>query len=237
MFKKIIRQLAFRRNFGRFKKMALESDGRFSVSWSDRFPCLLDADQKFSFDRHYVYHCAWAARRLAETKPVFHIDIGSHTYFNALVSAFVPIQFYEYRDIDLKLSNLQIGKADLLSLPFEDSSVKSLSCMHVVEHIGLGRYGEPLDPKGDLKAVGQLKRVLAKEGDLFFVVPVGRPKIIFNAHRIYAYGMVIDYFKGLKLESFSLIPDVAEGEGIIEDATEELADQQDYGCGCFWFKK
>lgn len=237
MFKKISRQLAFRRNFGRFKKMILESDSRLSVSWSDRYPCLVDANQKVSFDRHYVYHCAWAAQRLAKTRPVLHIDIGSHIYFNALISAFIPIKFYEYRDVDLKLSNLQIEKADLLSLPFEDSSIKSLSCMHVVEHIGLGRYGEPLDPKGDLKAIAQLVRVLAGEGNLFFVVPVGKPKIIFNAHRIYAYDMVLDYFEGLKLESFSLIPDAAEEKGIIENATEELADKQDYGCGCFWFKK
>jgi hypothetical protein len=237
MLKGIVRRLTFWLNFRSFKKMALETDKRFPISWSERYPCLNDVIGTFSFDRHYVYHCAWAARGLAKTKPGLHIDIGSHVYFNALISAFIPIKFYEYRAVDLNLSNLEIGKADLLALPFEDASIRSLSCMHVVEHIGLGRYGEPFDPKGDLKAMAELQRVLAKEGDLFFVVPVGKPKVIFNAHRIYSYDMILDYFKDLRLVSFSLIPDSAEEGGIIENATKGLADKQVYGCGCFWFKK
>jgi hypothetical protein len=59
--------------------------------------------------------------------------------------------------------------------------------MHVIEHIGLGRYGEALDPDGDLKAIRELVRVLAAGGNLLVVVPVGRPRIQFNAHRIYDY--------------------------------------------------
>jgi len=47
--------------------------------------------------------------------------------------------------------------------------------MNVVEHVGLGRYGEPLDPEGDIKAMRELRRVLAPGGSLLFVVPVGRP--------------------------------------------------------------
>ena len=52
--------------------------------------------------------------------------------------------------------------------------------MHVIEHIGLGRYGDEMDPDGDLKAIDELKRVLSRKGDLLFVVPVGKPKIMYN---------------------------------------------------------
>ena len=65
---------------------------------------------------------------------------------------------------------------DLISLPFEDGSFHSLTCMHVVEHIGLGRYGDQVDPDGDLMAMKELERVTAKLGNLLFVVPVGIPK-------------------------------------------------------------
>jgi hypothetical protein len=109
--------------------------------------------------------------------------------------------------------------------------------MHTIEHIGLGRYGEPLDPDGDLKAIAELKRVTAPGGSLIFVSPIGRPRLLFNAHRIYSYAQVMEYFSGFILKEFSLIPDTARTDGIIMNADASLADKQTYGCGCFWFIK
>ena len=109
--------------------------------------------------------------------------------------------------------------------------------MHVIEHIGLGRYGDPLDPNGDLKAIAQLIRVLSIGGSLLFVVPIGKPKIMFNAHRIYSYKQVLEYFSDLKLEEFALIPDNQKDVGLLYNPSEEIVDSQNYGCGCFWFKK
>ena len=86
-----------------------------------------------------------------------------------------------------------MGSADLTQLHFESESIESLSCLHTVEHIGLGRYGDPIDYDGDLKAIRELKRVVVKGGSILFVVPVGKPKIIFNAHRIYSYEQIINY--------------------------------------------
>ncbi|MGA2030503.1 MAG: DUF268 domain-containing protein, partial [Verrucomicrobiota bacterium] len=77
-----------------------------------------------------------------------------------MVSAFVPVKFYDYRPADLHLDNLACEHADLQALPFADCGIQSISCMHVVEHVGLGRYGDPLDPNGDLKAMNELERVL-----------------------------------------------------------------------------
>jgi SAM-dependent methyltransferase len=188
------------------------------------------------FDRHYVYHTAWAARVLAQTRPIRHVDIGSSLYFCSIVSAFIPIRFLDCRPAALKLSGLDPERGDLMSLPLETGSVSSLSCMHVIEHIGLGRYGDALDPNGDSKAIAELRRVLATGGTLLVVVPVGRPRIQFNAHRIYAYQQLIDYFAGLDLIDFSLVPDGLD-EGLIHGATGQQADAQRYGCGCFWFRK
>ncbi len=231
--------LGFLNDFRRFKKMSHQKEERFPIKWKDRYPCLMDKTASASFDRHYLYHTAWAARVLALRRPAFHVDISSFLYFSALVSAFIPIQFYDLRPAQIQLENFSSGQANLLDLPFEDETIPSLSCMHVLEHVGLGRYGDALDPDGDLKAMSELKRVLAPGGSLLLVVPVGKPRIMFNAHRIYSCAQIISYFSDLALEEFALIPDQDEGgrRGIIRDAPEELAQEQEYGCGCFHFSK
>ncbi len=207
---------------------------RFTVKFSDFYPCIKDKTIKTNFDAHYIYHTSWAARKLKEISPTKHIDISSSLYFSGIVSAFIPVDFYDYRPADLKLSGLTSRHADLTNLDFSDNSIASLSCMHTVEHIGLGRYGDKFDPDGDLKAISELKRVLSKEGSLLFVVPVGKPKIEFNAHRIYSFEQIADYFKELTLKEFSLITDNGD---FIEDANPKLVNDQKYGCGCFWFNK
>jgi SAM-dependent methyltransferase len=168
---------------------------------------------------------------------VQHVDISSSLYFAGLVSAFVPVVHCDYRPPELYLSGLNTQFGDLAGrLPFESDSVISLSCMHVVEHVGLGRYGDAVDPQGDVQAMHELSRVLAPGGDLLFVVPVGRPRVCFNAHRIYSFDEIREAFRTLQLHDFKLVPDRAADGGLIE-ATPQLIASQQYGCGCFWFKK
>jgi SAM-dependent methyltransferase len=229
--KKAIRFFRLLLEFRTFRKKA---DNRFPTSWAELYPCLADSTTTTPFDQHYIYHPAWAARILNKTRPELHTDISSILSFSSIVSAFIPIRFYDYRPAELNLPGLQSERADLLHLPFADQSIVSLSCMHTIEHIGLGRYGDPLDPQGDLKAMNELKRVLKPGGNLLFVTPVGKPKIAFNAHRIYSYEQILTSFAPLQLQEFSLVPDSG---GLLQNADPSLVSEQDYGCGCFWFKK
>lgn len=217
-------------------KYLSKKNNRFSVKIVDLYPCISDRTVTTEFEPHYTYHIAWAARKIAETMPVYHVDISSNLQFSTIVSAFVPVRFYDYRPVNIKLSNLESKEADLNKLPFKDGGVKSLSCMHVVEHIGLGRYGDVLDPNGDLKAISELKRVLSKNGNLFFVVPIGKPRIQFNAHRIYSSRQIKKYFSDLKLVEFLYISDGYK-KGFISNPKDVFCDKQRWGCGCFWFKK
>ena len=219
----------------RYKK--LDTAKRFSTNFSDLYPCILDKTIKTGFDAHYVYHTSWAARKVKEINPNRHVDISSSLYFCGIVSAFIPVDFYDYRPADLHLSNLTSSHADLTKLHFKDATIPSISCLHTIEHVGLGRYGDPIDPHGDIKAINELKRVTTRGGSLLFVTPVGQPKIAFNAHRIYSYAQILKYFDGFELVEFSLVPDNVHEIGFISNATEALANQQSYGCGCFWFKK
>lgn len=218
-----------------FKAAAHEiGDDRFALSSNNFFPILHEKTAKTFFDRHYIYHPAWAARKVGQIKPIEHVDVSSTLHFCTQLSAFLPVKFFDYRPADVKLGNLSSGHADLTKLPFADESISSLSCMHTVEHIGLGRYGDPIDPTGDLKAMRELTRVVSKNGNLLFVVPVGKPKVMYNAHRIYSFEQIIAAFNGLKLQEFSLVPDVGY---FIENADPQLVKDQEYGCGCFWFTK
>lgn len=200
-------------------------------------PFLQERTATTVFESHYTYHPAWAARTIRKINPQYHTDISSSLNFITVISAFIPVKFYDFRPAFLNLDNLESAAADLTHLPFADNSIVSLSCMHVVEHVGLGRYGDDIDPDGDIKAIKELKRVLARGGSLLFIVPVGRPKVFFNAHRIYSFESVIEYFKDLELKEFSLIPDNFRETGMIYNADPGLVKNQDWGCGCFWFTK
>lgn len=232
------RYFSFVRKYFQFKKLMSDYPQRsFKIQWKNIIPYLKDNTANTSFEAHYIYHPAWAARIIRETAPEYHVDISSTLHFCTIVSAFLPVKFYDYRPASIMLENLTSEKANLLNLPFEDNSIASLSCMHTVEHIGLGRYGDELDPNGDIKAMKELSRVLAGNGNLLFVVPIGNPKICFNAHRIYSYDQIINLFSELQLEEFMLIPDNAETEGLIYVEANEKSKEQSYACGCFWFKK
>jgi SAM-dependent methyltransferase len=211
---------------------------RFDLKWQNIKACLGDATATTGFDRHYVFHVSWAARVLSRTKPKSHVDISSSLYFASCVSAFLPIHFLDYRPAKLNLSGLDEQSGDICHLPFAGNSLNSLSCMHVVEHIGLGRYGDPLDYDGDISACNELRRVLAPGGQLLFVVPVGaKPVIMYNAHRIYTYSQVIKMFDELEIEEFCLIPDDPADGGLVTNPSNSLLNRQIYGCGCFLFKK
>jgi SAM-dependent methyltransferase len=225
----------FREEFDQFAGMT-GSDPRLRVSLEDINPQLSDRASVTPIDRHYTYHPAWAARVLAKTRPNKHIDISSIVNFCAVVSAFIPVEFYDFRPAPVELDGLYTGAADLTRLHFANDSITSLSCMHVIEHIGLGRYGDPLDPDGDLKAIGELVRVLAPGGDLMVATPVGRPRVAFNAHRVYDHEAFARYFAPLELVEFALIEEQGEG-GLIVAPPAERVRAESYGCGCFWFRK
>lgn len=227
----------FKKQFIIFSELSAHQSVSRQPLKTDLYPCLNDNTSTTGFDRHYIYHPAWAARVLAKTAPKNHVDISSTLHFCTLVSAFIPTDFYDFRPAPLTLEGLSCKSANLMALDWESDSVESLSCMHVIEHIGLGRYGDPLDPSADIKAISELVRVLKPGGNLLVAVPVGIPRICFNAHRVYSHEEFCSFFIGLSLKEMALIPDGEVLNGYLINAERSIIDQQNYGCGCYWFTK
>lgn len=172
----------FRQEFEMFR--SLPNHERLPIRCEDRYPCLNEPTPSRTFDWHCVCHTDWVAGVLARIHPEIHTDVSSPLYFGTLVSAIVPTTFCDSRPADVRLGGLETHVPDVTALPFADGSVWSLSCMHAVEHIGLGRYRDPIDQDGELAAISKLRRVLQPGGDLLSVVPVGSPRVMSNAHRI-----------------------------------------------------
>jgi len=199
----------------------------------DLYPCINDNTLTISFDAHYFYQGAWAFEKIKESGVKDHVDVGSEIRWISLLSRITKVVFIDIRPFKTDLKNLIVKKGNILNLPFKDNSVKSLSCLHVAEHIGLGRYGDKLNPKGTKKACEELSRILVKGGNLFFSVPVGKQKTYFNAHRVHSPKTIINYFKNLKLVELS---GAIDGH-FIKNIDIKILEKPKYACGMFWFKK
>jgi SAM-dependent methyltransferase len=119
-------------------------------------------------------------------------------------------------------------------LPYPDRSVESISCLHVAEHVGLGRYGDALNPRGSAEAMRDLQRVVAPGGQLLFSLPVGRPRVCFNAHRIHDPRVIVDEFDELELVEFAGVDD--EGVFARHRKPEDLVGSV-YACGIYHFRR
>lgn len=224
------------RYFGYFDDMIKYSrmPNAEKIGLKNTYPCLHDKTEKHSIDSHYFYQDIWCFKKIFNSKVQTHVDVGSKHDFVGFLTSIVNVTFVDIRPLDVNLKNLKSKKGTILALPFENDSLSSLSCLHVAEHIGLGRYGDPLDPLGTQKATKELARVLAPKGNLFFSLPVGKPRLCFNAHRIHSPQKIMEYFDGLKLLEFSGIDD--EGKFHEKLDISELKNCY-YGCGLFWFTK
>jgi hypothetical protein len=215
-----------------------KTNKRFNIIFRRDHLILNEGTATTPFDRHYVYHTSWAFRKILQIQPKEIMDISSSMYFIGMISSLYKTNYYDFRPPVISLDNLQVNKTDIKNMMLPDNSVECLSCMHVVEHIGLGRYEDEVDYDGDIKAINEIVRVVGSGGDILFVVPVGGdPVIDFNRHRIYTNEMILNYFHSCKLIEFCLIPDNEKDGGLIVNPDKNLLNKQTYGCGCYWFKK
>jgi SAM-dependent methyltransferase len=176
------------------------------------YPCLNDfSDQAGSVGGHYFYQDLHVAQRIFSRNPERHVDIGSRIDgFVAHVASFRSIEVFDYRELLTPVPNVTFRQCNLLALPPDLSNYcDSLSCLHVIEHVGLGRYGDPIDLFGHLKALDNLATILKPGGILYLSAPFGEERIEFNAHRVFALTTLAEMVQSkFRLLSFSYVNDV-----------------------------
>jgi hypothetical protein len=218
----------FASDLRRYRELAPDEE----ISLAEAYPQIHDRTVTSAIDDHYFHQDVWAARRVADRAPAAHVDVGSRVDYVGFLTAITAVTFVDIRPLEVDIEGLTSIAGSVLALPFDDRSIESLSCLHVAEHIGLGRYGDPLDPRGTVKAASELQRVVAPGGQLLFSGPVGRPRTCFNAHRIHAPATIVELFPELELVEFAGVDDAGRFKRRI--APGDLADQ-DYACGLFHF--
>ena len=224
------RYLLFFRDWFRYSRM----EGAETIKMLETYPILHEKTQTTSFDTHYFYQDIWAFRKILKSGAASHVDVGSRIDLVGFLTTITAVTFIDIRPLMANLANFTSKKGSILSMPYEDNSIQSLSCLHVAEHIGLGRYGDPLDPHGTRKGCRELARILAHGGNLYFALPVGKPRLCFNGHRIHSPGQVLDYFSDLKLVELSGITDDVQ---FIENIDISILEISNFGCGLFHFTK
>lgn len=191
---------------------------------------------------HYFHQDLLVARRLFLNNPKKHVDIGSRTDgFVAHVASYRNIEVFDIRPIESKVVNVQFVQADFMQFPAElIDYTDSVSCLHAIEHFGLGRYGDPIDAEGHLKGLESIYKLLKVGGKFYFSTPIGSQRIEFNAHRVFSIAYLLDLFdKKYKVDLFSYVDD----KGALHE-NQELIDENigsnfkcHYGCGIFEMTK
>lgn len=203
---------------------------RFKIYLFKSYPCLTDKTTLTPVEPIYFLQNTWCARKVFSTHPVSHIDVGSATMLVGIIAQHIPTTMVDIRPLPLDVNGLTFLKGDILNLPFKTASVKSISSICVIEHIGLGRYGDKLDAFGTEKAATELTRVVAKHGDLYITVPVHDTNYVqFNAHRTFTREKVLHLF-----ESFNII----EEQYLYGMKIQKKYDaKKGFGTGMFHFRK
>lgn len=148
-------------------------------------------------DGWYFYQDTWAFTRVMEAYPAWLLDVGSTALLVGILSQMLPVTSVDVRPLPVELPGLTCLPGTITALPFADGEVPMASSLSVIEHIGLGRYGDTLDPQGSERACRELARVLAPGGRLLLSFPTAdEAETLFNAHRLLPVKQVEGWLSG-----------------------------------------
>ena len=120
-----------------------------------------------------------------------------------------------------------------------ENMTDSISCLHAIEHFGLGRYGDPLNPDGHKLGFNNILRMLKPGGTLYISFPIGKSnEVHFNAQRVFhpqdIFGWA-DSRNAIELLRFDYVDDAGNLNQNIDVSTTELNVR--LGCGIYSFRK
>lgn len=207
------------------------------------YPILSDyEEQAGTASGHYFHQDLLVAAQIFANTPRRHIDVGSRIDgFVAHVAAFREIEVMDVRALkDTGHKNISFLKADLMSNSGGGSAISdSVSCLHALEHFGLGRYGDPIDPHGHIKGFRNILKMVSSGGHLYVSVPIGSsPGVYFNAHRVFDAMEIFEWIPAdecLRLVRFDYVDDLGDLHANVD--LGKVVPDVAYGCGIYTFKR
>lgn len=185
---------------------ALNTRPTFSYDPAMQFFVYLDRVSEAASIDSYFWQDLWAARRIYENRPLLHYDIGSRIdgFISHLATFGQRVRLLDIRPMEWDIPGVDFQMCDATNLDgIADGSIESLSALCSLEHFGLGRYGDPIDPEGCFKCFRAITKKLAHGGRAYISVPIGREHVEFNAHRVFYASTIVDAFCPLTLVEFS----------------------------------
>lgn len=199
-------------------------------------------EQAGSASGHYFHQDLLVASFIHQNNPMRHVDIGSRIDgFVAHVAAFRKIDVMDIRTLSgTGHRNISFIKADLMNKDnVKEEITDSISCLHAIEHFGLGRYGDPLDPQGHIKGFNNIVRMLNVGGTLYISFPIGKAnEVHFNAHRVFHPNDIFGWAEDvgcIDLQRFDYVDDAGDLHQDVDVRKEALSVV--YGCGIYTFKR
>ena len=190
---------------------------------------------------HYFHQDLLVAGYIHKNNPLRHIDIGSSIEgFVAHVASFPPIEVFDVRALqETGHSNIKFKQMDLMEdAGIEFEACDSLSCLHAIEHFGLGRYGDPINPVGHITGFKNLLKMLKPKGILYISFPISsEDQVLFNAHRVFKPDSILNWQSDVPIEvtSFSFVDDAGNLHKDVELAA--VPKNTSYGCGIYSIRK
>lgn len=206
-------------------------------------PCLTDWNKEGGTAiGEYFWQDLYVARKIHDTKPLKHVDIGSRVDgFVAHVASFRELEVLDIRPISASVPGVMFNQADLMNLNNQlVSYCDSLSCLHALEHFGLGRYGDPINAYGYEVGLQNMVKILSPGGMYYLSVPVGLERVEFNGHRVFDPKTIIQLASGsgLVLKSFAYVDSNGQLSESINPAIDfEKLGRERYALGIFIFQK
>ena len=230
----------FLTNYLQLKKQMKNTIYPFRIS--SFYPVLGDSFQtNGATSGHYFHLDLYVAKQIYCRNPRVHFDVGSRVDgFVAHVASFREIKVVDVRPTEIDIPNMEFYTADL-SRPLPPELIggcDSVSCLHALEHFGLGRYGDPVDVNGYEAGFENLMNMLSEGGILYLSVPIGPQRIEFNAHRVFDVKTICDMAirRGGVVKSFSYVDDNGSFHKnvVLKNDTDDNSNYDcAYGCGIF----
>ncbi|MCI8774382.1 MAG: DUF268 domain-containing protein [Lachnospiraceae bacterium] len=212
----------------------------FAIQKQNMWPIIRDKYAPAGTIGNYFWQDLWAARIIIAQGIREHFDIGSRLdgFIAHLLAANIDVTMIDVRPFPAKVAHLHTIVDNATNLhQIEDESIDSMSALCSIEHFGLGRYGDPIDPDSCFKCFDSIQKKLRKGGQLYISLPIGRERVEFNAHRVFYAQTVLECFSELHLIEFSCTTEAGIEHNVDIHAYDNDGHNGEYRYGLFHFMK